>query len=109
MISKLNNEAISLDDSTTSNQSTEVFNRLNGRQFLKKVPVLPASKSNNLFQTCKVCFTAEHKHDRCQNLPKCKRFGRESHFECSVSRVSLCVGPCFEIYHIQKKLHSILY
>ena len=98
MISKLNNEAISLDDSTTSNQSTEVFNRLNGRQFLKKVPVLPASKSNNLFQTCKVCFTAEH-----------KRFGRESHFECSVSRVSLCVGPCFEIYHIQKKLHSILY
>ena len=49
VISKLTDEGIYLDDLTITNQSTEAFNRLTGRHFPKKIPVPPASKSNNLF------------------------------------------------------------
>ena len=72
VISKLTAEAISLDDSTVSNQSTEAFKGLNGRHFPNKKPVPNTKYKKYLFEKCKVCSSAERERDRCRNLPKRK-------------------------------------
>ena len=72
VISMLTAEAISLDDSTVSNQSTEAFKRLNGTHFPNRIPVPNTKYKKYLFETCKVCSSAERERDRCQNLPKLK-------------------------------------
>ena len=70
--------------------------------FQKKIPVLAALKSNNLCEHIKFAPLQNVNLIAVKNLPNRKRFGKESRFECSTWRVSLCVYPCFEIYHTQK-------
>ena len=33
---------------------------------------------------------------------KCKRPGREASYECAQCEVSLCLAPCFSMYHTQQ-------
>ena len=46
-----------------------------------------------------VCRPALRKMEERAGLGKRKRPGHESNYECAKCSVSLCVTPCFEMYH----------
>ena len=50
---------------------------------------------------CVVCEPAERRKYLQENpaLPKKKRYGRESSIECNTCKKTLCVWPCFFVYH----------
>lgn len=82
-------------------QSNE-FERLIGRHFIHKIQVPANVKSIVVKRTCKVCSPAERENDRRLNNAKRKRTGCETIYECEQCKVSLCIEPCFKIYHTQK-------
>ena len=72
--------------------------RLVGRHFPRKIK--PTGTKKNISRACVVCNPAERKL-ACQDGRgvKRKRAGRESSYECRRCTVTLCVDPCFELYH----------
>ena len=74
------------------------ISRLVGRHFPHKIK--PTGAKQNLSRACVVCNPAERKMAREDGRgAKRKRAGRESSYECRQCSVTLCVDPCFEIYH----------
>ena len=92
----------SLDDSLNNSFVGEFERLADNKHFLKKISVPENSKKGRVFRTCKVCSLAEREFDRIRSLPKRKRTGRETQYECSKCKVALCIDNCFEIYHTQK-------
>jgi len=82
---------------------TPVYNlklqRLSGRHFIQKIVVEGKSR---IMRSCKVCVHAERLEDKAKGNPKRKRPGHETSYECRECGVSLCVDPCFYIYHNYK-------
>ena len=72
--------------------------RLQGRHFLEKI--VGEGKKSNITRACVVCEHAERKKFQRENPgQKRKRCGRESSYQCDTCKLSLCVAPCFKIYH----------
>ena len=101
VITKLVGDAL-VNANEVNNSFTGEFDRLTGRHFMKRIPVPPDSKSGKVFRTCKVCSIAEREFDHRRKLPKRKRTGHETRYECSSCNVALCVDICFELFHTQK-------
>ena len=81
--------------------SDSVF-RLQGRHFPSKI--VPVGKKKNISKRCVVCSKAKQELLKRQAedgepAPKRKRIGRESSFECQDCNATLCVAPCFRLYH----------
>ena len=76
--------------------------RLCGRHFISKIK--PTGKKTNITRLCTVCNEAE-KYNTCtdNSAKKRKRAGRETSYECSDCKVSLCIEPCFRLYHTCKE------
>ena len=91
-----------MNEDLLNNSSTGEYERLYERHFLRKIPVPENNQKGRIYRTCKVCSHAEREFDRVRSLPKRKRTGRETQYECSKYKVALCVENCFEIYHTQK-------
>ena len=72
--------------------------RLTGRHFPRKIE---GNTKNRISRSCKVCVSAERSMDIATGR-KCKRPGHETSYECAQCEVSLCVVPCFSIYHTQQ-------
>lgn len=89
-------------DETLNNSMTDEFERLVGKHFLKRIPVPEHSTTGKVFRSCKVCSVAEREFTRRQGLPKRKRNGHETRYECSTCHVELCVDNCFQVYHSYK-------
>ena len=92
----------SLNDSLNNSFVGEFERLADNKHFLKKIPVPENSKKRRIFRTCKVCSLAEREFDHIRSLPKRKRTGRETHYDCSKCKVALSIDICFEIYHTQK-------
>ena len=92
----------SLNDSLNNSFVGEIERLADNKDFLKKIPVPENSKKGRVFQTCNVCSLTEREFDRIRSLPKRKRTGRETQYECSKCKVALCIDNCFEIFHTQK-------
>ena len=92
----------SLNDSLNNSFVGEFKRLADNKDFLKKIPVLENSKKGRVFQTCNVCSLAEREFDRIRSLPKRKRTGHETQYECSKCKAALCIDNCFEIFHTQK-------
>ena len=92
----------SLNDSLNNSFVGEFERLADNKHFLKKIPVTENSKKRRIFRTCKVCSLAEREFDHIRSLPKRKRTGRETHYDCSKCKVALSIDICFEIYHTQK-------
>ena len=73
--------------------------RLTGRHFIQKIIV--DRQKTCISQSCKDCVHVEHKEDKRNGVEhKCPE--HESSYECRDCGVTLCVGPCFYIYHNYK-------
>lgn len=81
--------------------------------FIEKMPVT-ASSGRAATKRCVVCTRADRKRwalltpDEQVDLQqaqkkkkKCRTFGHETTFWCSLCKVALCVVPCFKIYHTE--------
>ena len=73
--------------------------RLTGKHFIQKIIV--DSQKTCISRSCKVCVPAEREGDK-QNSVERKCPGHESSYECRDWGVTLCVDPCFYIYHNYK-------
>ena len=104
VIRKLTGSLVDTVVDTVVDNNSEVCDllRLTGRHFLRKIPVPPECKKGKVQHTCKVCSVGEREFDRLNKLPKRKRAGHESSYECSHCKVALCVDICFELFHTQK-------
>jgi hypothetical protein len=65
--------------------------RLAGRHFQEHIP--PTAKKARPTRVCKVCSKLKKR--------------RETSYQCSTCKVSLCVIPCFEIYHTVKEYGTV--
>ncbi|KAH3879739.1 hypothetical protein DPMN_003645 [Dreissena polymorpha] len=74
---------------------TQFLDRLTARRFPSKIPNDRKSKSLQ----CVVCNPAVAQMLASQGLPKKRRPGHETAFKCRQCDVSLCIVPCFELYH----------
>ncbi|XP_052269913.1 piggyBac transposable element-derived protein 4-like [Dreissena polymorpha] len=74
---------------------TQFLERLTARHFPSKIPNDGKSKSLQ----CVVCNPAVAQMLASQGLPKKRRPGHETSFKCRQCDVSLCIVPCFELYH----------
>ena len=70
--------------------------RLIERQFISKIPQV--GENRRVARRCEVCVPAERKLD-AKAGQKRKRAGRETAYECGKCGKSVCVTPCFELYH----------
>ena len=77
----------------------EPIMRLMGRHFPEKI--VAEGKKKNVSRSCAVCTTAERKKDQAAGVKR-KRPGRESSYQCSDCKKTLCVDPCFRLYHTYK-------
>ncbi|XP_022780491.1 piggyBac transposable element-derived protein 4-like [Stylophora pistillata] len=67
-----------------------------GGHFPEKI--LGTGKKSNITRACVVCFPAQKKILK-RTGEKRKRPGKESSFQCSVCKVSLCIQNCFQLFH----------
>jgi rubrerythrin len=58
-------------------------------------------KKRNLARLCKVCNETERSNAEL-SAQKRKRPGHETVYECQVCNVSLCIEPCFRLFHSKK-------
>ena len=70
--------------------------RLAGRHFIPKIIV--GRQKTCICRSCKVCVPTKCKEDK-QNGVECKCTGHESSYECRDCGATLCMAPCFYIYH----------
>ena len=56
-------------------------------------------KKKHIARSCVVCCPAERKMFQVRNMCVPKRPGRESTNECTGCKKTLCVTPCYKIYH----------
>lgn len=70
--------------------------RLSGRHFPSKIK--GTGKKGNISRLCKVCNEAE-RNNADLSANKRRRPGHETRYECKDCNVSLCLEPCFQIYH----------
>ena len=56
------------------------------------------TSGKQVVRRCQDCNAAERQMDK---LPR-KRPGRESSYQCDISKISLCIGLCFKLYHKRK-------
>ena len=70
--------------------------RLTGRHFIQKIIV--DGQKTCISRSCKVCVLVACKEDK-RNAIECKCPGHERGYECRDCGVTLCVDPCFYIYH----------
>ena len=78
--------------------SSMQLTRLSDRHFPKKM----LSNGRSISRQCIVCNPAER--DILSALgEKRKRPGRESSYKCGQCDVTLCVDPCFELYHTKQE------
>ena len=95
--------AINCDAVPLLNRSfTDDYIRLTGRHFPQLINVPEHSKTGKVFRTCKVCTVAGREFVRRSGLPKRKRNGHDTRYECKTCGTALCVDKCFELYHTQK-------
>ncbi|XP_070188662.1 piggyBac transposable element-derived protein 4-like [Littorina saxatilis] len=59
--------------------------------------IVGTGRKDRIARACVVCEPAER--SRVQPGQKRKRCGRESTYQCDTCRQTLCVTPCFKIYH----------
>lgn len=90
-------------------EGDDSITRLQGRHFPSKITT--DGKKQHPTRVCTVCsqsLRSQRKRRADSGLPveKRKRVGRESSYECSDCAVTLCVVPCFEIYHTKKDFVS---
>ena len=90
-------------------EGDDSITRLQGRHFASKITT--DGKKQHPTRVCTVCsqsLRSQRKRRADSGLPveKRKRVGRESSYECSDCAVTLCVVPCFEIYHTKKDFVS---
>ena len=102
MISEAGNELIppTAPRNSSSSIGCEV-QRLSGQHFPRKIEMVSkkgAVLKNRVSRLCKVCVPAKHSMDT-QAGEKHKRPGQETSYECAQFAVSLCVAPCFSLYH----------
>lgn len=102
VIRQLANATMADLQDNVNNSITDDYERLAGSHFLRRIAVPEHSKSGKIFRVCTVCSTAQREFDRRRQLPKRKRAGHETRYECSTCNVSLCIDNCFEIYHTYK-------
>jgi hypothetical protein len=70
--------------------------RLTAKHFISKLR--GTGKKTNIARLCKVCNEAE-KNNVDNTIQKRKRAGHETSYECKDCNVSLCIEPCFRLYH----------
>ncbi|XP_071129298.1 piggyBac transposable element-derived protein 4-like [Mytilus edulis] len=81
--------------------SNAKLERLSERHFISRI--VGVGKKKNIARLCKVCNEAEKNNVNMNNLQKRKRPGHETCYECRECNVSLCIEPCFKIWHTQKE------
>jgi hypothetical protein len=70
--------------------------RLTAKHFISRLR--GTGKKINIARLCKVCNEAE-KNNVDNTIQKRKRAGHETSYECKDCNVSLCIEPCFRLYH----------
>ena len=78
--------------------SVTEFARFTGRHFLQLIPC----NGKQVVRCCQVCNPAERQMDKSAGKLPRKHPGRESSYQCDISKVSLCIGLCFKLYHTRK-------
>ena len=79
-------------------RSDIVIKRLTERHFIQKIVV--AGRKSRISRGCQVCGVAPRQLDEASI--KRKRYGKETSYECPQCCVSLCIEPCFSLYHQHK-------
>ena len=82
----------------TSEPGLEI-QKLTGKHFIQKIIV--DSQKTCISRSCKVCVPTEPEEDK-QHSVECKYPGHETSYEYRDCGVTLCVDPCFYIYHNYK-------
>ena len=95
VIRQLVGEAFVDTNDSFNNSLTGEFDCLTGRHFIKRILIPPNCKTGKVFRTCKVCSIAEREFDRRRSLPKRKRTGHETRYECSTCNVLLSISSLF--------------
>ena len=73
--------------------------RLEDRHFISKIEASPDLKKAAVQRNCKVCCTSMAKYYKAEGLKVPKHPGHMTRYECRDCQVSLCVDPCFKLYH----------
>ena len=77
-------------------KAPQQLERLAGRHFISRIKT--NGKKRNLARFCKVCNEAERNNGEL-SAQKRKRPSHETAYECQVCNVSLCIEPCFRLFH----------
>ena len=77
-------------------KAPQQLERLIGRHFISRIKT--NGKKRNLARFCKVYNEAERNNAEL-SAQKRKRPGHETVYECQVCNVSLCIEPCFRLFH----------
>jgi uncharacterized protein YhaN len=77
-------------------KAPQQLERLTGRHFISRKKT--NGKQRNLASLCKVCNEAERNNAEL-SAQKRQRPGHETAYECQVCNVSLCIEPCFRLFH----------
>ena len=73
--------------------------RLEDRHLISKIEASPDLKKAAVQRNCKVCCTSMAKYYKAEGLKVPKHPGHMTRYECRDCQVSLCVDPCFKLYH----------
>ena len=79
--------------------------RLTAWHFIQKIIV--DRQKTRICRSCKVCVSNEREEDKW-NGPERNPPGYENSYECRDCGVTVCVNPCFYIYH-NYRLHGEVY
>lgn len=93
-------EKSNLDRRTVGRPSTQQLARLSGRHFPEKI--IGTGQRVTISRQCVVCGPAERELLASAG-EKRKRPGRESSYQCAQCNVTLCVHPCFALYHTKQE------
>lgn len=62
--------------------------------------IVGTGKKSDLSRSCVVCEPAERSKFQAEHPgQKRKRYGHESSYQCDTCKNTLCVDPCFKLYH----------
>ena len=81
----------------------KILEPLNGRHFPAKIATEHAEcKKQNPTRLCVVCNPAERQILQAIGQKR-RRPGKETRYMCKQCNVSLCIEPCFELYHTKQE------
>ena len=98
LVSSVNKDNLPVTRTVGKPPTAEPLFRLQGRHFPEKIPAVGGKR---ISRSCVVCVPIERKVLQRAG-EKRKRPGRESSYQCEQCQKTLCVDPCFRLYHQYK-------